>query len=102
MYFNIIRRRDTKICIVTTYTTDWRTEDRGSIIGRSRSFYFLQKVQSDSRKHPVSDLEDTGDNFPDLQRPENEADLLPPTRAEVANERSDTSNFPRVFMSSSL
>jgi hypothetical protein len=27
-------------------------------------FYFLQNVQSDSRNHPVSDLEDTGEHFP--------------------------------------
>jgi hypothetical protein len=36
---------------------------------------------------------------PDLQRPENEAELLPPTRADDGNERSDSSTFPRVFIS---
>lgn len=63
MPFNIIRRRDSKICIVTTL----RTGDRGIVVRSSaeaRYLPFLESVQSDSGNDTVSDLEETMDNLP--------------------------------------
>jgi len=62
-------------------------DDRDSILGRGRDFSFRHRVQTDSGAHPDSCPVDTGNSSPEGQRPRREADISPPSSAEV-NSRS--------------
>jgi hypothetical protein len=52
---------------------------------QGQEFSLLQIVQTGSGVHPTSYPMGTGGPFPGLKRPVREADLSPPTSAEVKN-----------------